>query len=950
MKSHRIAGGLLVVLSTASCGEPPDGDPEPIVTVQGAMASVMGGVEAAIDAPWRLEPIGPVNPARTNVYPPIPITISIHDASLQQDPISQALYPIGQLCAVVIDEGDAGGPLTVITPDSPALREIESSGKWPYTSDHAANHRLCRHWQGESCADVLDVGSTAEWHATIAYTPQQTAPGSDVRLKIQARVAAQGVPCSATAELFPSDSHDRLEWYFGYYVVNGALTVHLGEDRLPRFDGGWVYGDLHYHSQGTDNEGESAYSYRATLQAMRAMGLDFLFATDHACDAAQVTDMDEIYIDKDLLGDYTLVPDALEDAVNDYVRKFELGVKINVDAARDMNAVRFEAMRAWLNQAGTGANAQALQVMAGGGPVVPRIFLGGEVDVVPEISQAERDSRYLRYGNNRSYYWPSACTDVPGPLKFLDEWTTANICESIFDLLEAASEGGRYLVKDIQGLGDQYFARQHVLYLPTDGTRQDAFLSGRTSMFGGATQRLKDILDPSSPNNMIGKGYGFLAHPVDAPSGSGFGRLGPDILPFSDVQLRTAFESPAMLGLQLWNEDTRIHDNAEWLGKTPPAYRKLHDGLYAWDKMLQWGLRPSQTAPLTWLGPGQPRRVFMAGGSDAHGDWNHSREGRLDGTSGINDTAIGKPRNLVYVGTARPETVTDAGGAARGALGQGQVAAALATGQFSITDGPAVRIAIDWNRSGVIDDGDVPMGSVGQVIPGGQLPVIVEWRSTTELQPVVALDLYVGVANDALDATFVYAAAGHGIHGSGNPSGAIDPNAYEEPNNTPHYRLKDGYMADPSGLLRIVPAPADYVQSGNPLWGRRVVNLPVDSFVLGKLRVQPSSEPPVCVPNVWCNHPGYQEQCDYECTEPAPSYHFDSKSRPDRLYVRAFARTQIAGPELCESASDAAIAAQRSGRCTERLGFTNPVWAVVQRPGPLGVRGSLLVNGSALAR
>jgi hypothetical protein len=49
------------------------------------------------------------------------------------------------------------------------------------------------------------------------------------------------------------------------------VTVHLGETPLPRFDNRWLYGDLHYHSQGTDNEGEAAYNYRGVLRAMGAL-------------------------------------------------------------------------------------------------------------------------------------------------------------------------------------------------------------------------------------------------------------------------------------------------------------------------------------------------------------------------------------------------------------------------------------------------------------------------------------------------------------------------------------------------------------------------------------------------------------------------------------------------------------------------------------------------------
>src|SRR5262249_37567343 len=139
------------------------------------------------------------------------------------------------------------------------------------------------------------------------------------------------------------------------------------------------------------------------------------------------------------------------------------------------------------------------------------------------------------------------------------------------------------------------------------------------------------------------KGYAFLAHPVVAPSGASLGRLGPDVIPYSDVQLRTAFESKAVLGLQLWNEDNRLRGARQridwkWLAsrlyrkvtntlEPVDAYTQLDDGLAAWDKMLLWGIRPSQTAGIAWLPANTPRKVFMAGGSDAHGDWNYRREG-----------------------------------------------------------------------------------------------------------------------------------------------------------------------------------------------------------------------------------------------------------------------------------------------------------------------------------
>ena len=599
--------------------------PEQVTVTSQPLASVMGGIEAGIDAPWRLEPIGADIDARSNIYPPIPLVISVHDASLQRDP--ETRVALGEFCDVGITEAWNDGQVhydpfdhspypalwtlsTTIPASSPRIREIERSDKWPYNSGPAANHRLCRRWAGENCSNVMNVGSSAEWHATVEYHPQQYAVGGTMASQVSAYRHHDSVMLTVVARFARAgrSCNDQP------YLVSNRLAIRLG-DSLPRFDEGWVYGDLHYHSQGTDNEGESAYAYRPTLQAMRAMGLDFVFATDHASDSGQVTDIDYLYLDKRI--DVWYVPDFLEDLAFDFASKFKLGITSNTNAARDMNFVRFAAMHQWLNRPSNGANADALRAFPGG-PLVPRIFLGGEVDVIPEMSAEERNSGSLMYGNGKVYRWGRACNDVPDEIKTLDEWTTFNVCESAYDLTEQAADG-RWLVKDIQGLGDQWFARQHMVFLPTDGARDDAFVSSRTQLFGGANERLKDLLSPTHWNSMVGKGYGFLAHPVDAARGNGMGRLGPDIVPYSDVQLRTAFNSPAILGLQLWNEDSRLESNPDdygfpytsereygkWLGSQPTsAYRDLHDGVYAWDKMLQWGIRRSQTDESVVAAPG----------------------------------------------------------------------------------------------------------------------------------------------------------------------------------------------------------------------------------------------------------------------------------------------------------------------------------------------------------
>lgn len=968
--------GVLVLLSVVSgcaISDAPEGeevfeDENELGRTSSALASVMGGMEVGIDAPWRLEPIGSDIDAHSNVYPPIPIVVSVHDANMQRD--ADTFRPIGRFCGVSIHEYWADGNLnryhplgdrterwsldTWIPANSPLVREIERSGTWQYNSDFAAGHRVCRRWRGESCETELDASQTAEWHATIAYHPQQYASGGDpdasavsplrnnhdVRLLVTASFARTGQTCDDNS---------------GKITFRDYLSVHLG-DALPRFGPNWVYGDLHYHSQGTDNEGESGYAYRPTLQVMRAMGLDFVFATEHASDSGQVTDMDPIFIDHP--PDIPLAPRFLEEWAADMVNKklSDYDVLGSVEARRDMSPARFVALQRWLS-AGNGANAEVLLAFPGGSARAPRIFLGGEVDVIPEIDATERANGYVYFGNGAAYPWTEACTQLPAELLAAGKYTTIDTCPggAHAALLQQVGGQQRWMVRDLQGLLERHFARQHLVYLPIDNAESNRFVSSHSSVYGGATMRLANLLDPAHPETLVGKGYAFLAHPVDFESGNTPARLGPDIVPYSDAQLKTAFASPQILGLELWNEDSRLESSpdkpgfgfvpppagtdalprewGEWKGPTPPAYRELHHGLFAWDKMLQWGLRPSQTSSLAWLGAGEPRRVFIAGGSDAHGDLNYRRQGRLEGTSAIVDTALGKPRNLVNVGNARPDSVQTEDSSFVPAIGQTQVVEALRRGDFSVTDGPALRIAIDRNGNGVIDDGDTPMGGVTNPI-GGKVNVIVEWRSSPEFGPVGEIDLYVGAADPTTDISVVYAPEYHGVHGPGTPSGAPDPRLYRAADGTAHRKLFDGYMAGPS-WLRILPAAsnAGYV-------GRRTIVIDPNQFPTGTAKLETTATQ-VCDDNIYCrkygpNHP----MCSYECrTQTTSTPVFENKSIPTRLYVRAFAKTLVTAA-LCNpsNTSAEAVSHQKRGECIERLAFTNPVWIVPYvRPGTIFV-------------
>jgi hypothetical protein len=281
------------------------------------IASVEGGTEAAIDAPWRIEP----DPSSERLYPVIPIVFSVHDAYLRGNDNNPAL---GQFCELVVREERLNGPtLPLIRRLPTSIDEIERSDAWRLNLV-APNHRLCRPARGEQCGEELKIGRSAEWHATFLYSPQTQIPGADVRLTVQARVAREDRPCNGSLPIIENAAFDRLAlppppWdpAVSDFIITNRMQVHLGEEPLPRFGSGYVYGDLHYHSQGTDNEGESAYAYRPTLQAMRALGLDFLFATDHASAGTdgQITDVDVVHISHIDIPDWIPFDGDIESAI-----------------------------------------------------------------------------------------------------------------------------------------------------------------------------------------------------------------------------------------------------------------------------------------------------------------------------------------------------------------------------------------------------------------------------------------------------------------------------------------------------------------------------------------------------------------------------------------------------------------------------------------------------------
>ncbi len=879
------------------------------------------GVEWQIDAPWRLEPA--VGADGTMTYDRIPLVITMNDVADQIDQLTPGddIMPIKRFCGLyVLDRGEGwiGSPVTYIPAE--AFHEIEGERRWLSNEQQlpGPTHRIRRLWK-EGEADptpVLDISQWSGWNAVAMYTPvRQRAPGEDIRLIAMARVSQDSSCGTVPLTMTPNDIMAQLAmgrastrtWSSGAasFFFGEFLSVHYGEAPLPRFDDGqWVYGDLHYHSQGTDNENESGVSYRGTIQAMKAMGLDFAFATEHASNSQQITQVKRWGLDD--LPDIPYVPSGLEDdiknAIIDYLNNAGLWLgSAQTEALRDMSDARFQHLYAWLNGS-QGVNAEV--GASGGSDRRPEIFLAGEVDVIPEMSSADKVNAGFPYGVDRWYDANEPCFGVPDAIidytNFEDACVGSLIVKGVYN----------WDIEDVQGLFLWAKARQHLVYLPRGGNAH-AFIGSNTNPLGGANRWFRDVIKQELQDRQLG--YMFLAHPIDAESGNGAERLGPDMVPYSDVQLQAAFEAPEVLGLQIWNSSTRGRTHAgdhqfpmlERGGHSPdpdlpdevaypldssywdftdydegPMLQALYQGAGMWDHVLLWGINPARTAGVKGCEDGEPRKMFMAGGTDAHGDLNYHRSGGLTGWSGASDNALGKVRNLIFIesGTSRPS--------------QDEVEDAMKTGRFSVTDGPALRIAIDANGNGVIDDsdvdvgGDVNMGGDFGIDTGAQVPLLVEWKSTPEFGPIDEINLYLGVQAGSHEGLVYSPPTGAGTCASQDGQPIRDGSGFY------HCPMANGYVRDDTDTLHLTPSES--------LTGTVQVMIDPTDFPLFDT---------TCVNKVITDgDPTVPDQAIMVCR-------IDNVQSPQRLYVRAFASTR----------------APEQWPMLRRYAMTNPIWMVANQ-------------------
>ncbi len=237
---------------------------------------------------------------------------------------------------------------------------------------------------------------------------------------------------------------------------------------------------------------------------------------------------------------------------------------------------------------------------------------------------------------------------------------------------------------------------------------------------------------PSGLDQLAPEGFAYAAHPQDDLGGE-WGGIDFTVngARWGDEDYATALLRESFRGLEAFNTRQRLQSNDQenpWSDfdaghlADDPYPDGLLAGVSIWDDLLRAGL-------------GAPsRKIFLAGGSDAHGDFNYATYLGLD--SYATDNAIGKVQTVVRV----------PGGYGPGNLPpMAEILAAYRSGCSVATDGPFVEIGIDGDGD---DDWygpqDLKIGDDGVLSPDACPPLDLRWRSLPEFGAVSSLRLFVG--------------------------------------------------------------------------------------------------------------------------------------------------------------------------------------------------------------
>jgi len=238
-----------------------------------------------------------------------------------------------------------------------------------------------------------------------------------------------------------------------------------------------------------------------------------------------------------------------------------------------------------------------------------------------------------------------------------------------------------------------------------------------------------------------GDGFAYSSHPLNTLSKDFYGfELGANGSAWGLVNILQALTYESFRGLQIFNtratvtstdQDNPWSDFDAGVAVDEPYPQELLAGVELWDSLVA-----------AKIAGGDPRRFFVAGGSDAHGDFNYATHLGLDNYA--EDNAIGKAQTVAYVpGDWGPGNLPP----------MAEILAAYRAGRTIITDGPFVEIGIDTDG----DDSwygpqDLVLGQAGVLNPATAAELHLRWSSLPEFGSVAEVKL---IAVDGTGATVV---------------------------------------------------------------------------------------------------------------------------------------------------------------------------------------------------
>ncbi|MDP6670129.1 MAG: FlgD immunoglobulin-like domain containing protein [Candidatus Krumholzibacteria bacterium] len=250
-------------------------------------------------------------------------------------------------------------------------------------------------------------------------------------------------------------------------------------------------------------------------------------------------------------------------------------------------------------------------------------------------------------------------------------------------------------------------------------------------------------------------GFAYAAHPKSSLSaewgGTDWGVNGTE---WGLVNLGTALGYEGFRGIQAFNTRNLYESYDQYnpwgdfnAGNAAdnPYPNELNQGLDLWDTLLQ-----------SHLSQDPPRKVFFAGGSDAHGDFNYSTHIGIDNYA--TDSAIGKVQTVAYCpGSWGPGNLPPVE----------EIMEAYRAGRTVSTDGPFLEIGLDRDDDGDwYEEGDLMIGDSGSVNNGLPLPLKIRWSSLPEFGEVDRVTVYAGDSGGLQEILQLYPSAGEAYAGS----------------------------------------------------------------------------------------------------------------------------------------------------------------------------------------